>query len=353
MDQILMKSFYVHKRSIQAKLLGPHARRLILLLVLTASGCGQSNSPDVKDRNGRSENRSHPATTVREESTSTSSPSPHIRDTTLSVKEVWRIEGLGAPAGIAYDRDASELRLAQIGGEGDAKDGDGVISRVSMTGEILEFSWSRGMNAPKDLVFDDDSIWVTDIDAVVKLDRKTGTVRQSISVPDAKFLVGIAINADHRLLLADVLASRICSLKDGEIRVLHEGIELQSPSKLFCTENGEIVATWGYTTDFSGDHLGSIFSWNSKTREITAWAVPMSGHWMGLCPDDAGGWFLADFETGMILRVSNSGVWEQIAALGRGLGSVLYLTERRLLLAAHITENRLLAFHLTEAIAIR
>jgi len=114
-------------------------------------------------------------------------------------------------------------------------------------------------------------------------------------MPDAKFLVGIAIDADHRLLLANLLASRISSWKYGEFRVLQEGTELQSPAKLFCTESSVIVAPWGFTTDFSDNDLVEIFDWKPDSRAIRSWDTPMTGHWMGLRPNGAGGCLLPTF----------------------------------------------------------
>lgn len=280
-------------------------------------------------------------------------PSPaQIRETSFSVKEVWRIENLGAPAGLIYDNKSQELRLAQIGGEGDARDGDGVISRVSTDGEILEFDWCRGLNAPKDFALDGESLWVTDIDTVVEVDRATGEIRHKHKAPDARFLVGIARDEEGRLLLADLLASRILSLKDGEFQLLHESPELQSPARFWKITTGLIVAPWGYTDDFTGDHKGTAYSWRPETNAIDLYKMPMAGHWMGLCPDFDGGWFLADFESGTILQVLKNGMYEKVITLDQGLGAIVYLPGERLLIATHITQNRLIAWRLTASFAM-
>ena len=332
---------------------GGQYRLLVLLFGPIFLGCRPSHSETAIERNPGGEKPVPSITQAVEKPVTKFLPTPQIRETTLSVKEEWRIEGLGAPAGIIYEPDSQELRLAQIGGEGDAKDGDGVVSRVSITGQMLEFAWSRGMNAPKDLVLDEDSVWVTDIDVVHEVDRKTGNVRRKIEVPDAKFLVGIAIDDERRLLLADLLSSRIFRLKNGECQVLHEGLELQSPSRLSFESHKLLVASWGFTQDFSGDALGNVFAWTPENRQITSLAVPMSGHWMGLCPNGVDGWFLGDFETGTILRVLKNNECERIITLGRGVGAVLYLPQNRLLLVTHITENRLVALRLSEVVASR
>lgn len=326
---------------------------LSLMLALTAFGCELGPAEKATQQSTvRAENTPSKPVVAGEQSSDPPDSIP-IRDTSFSVKELWRIEGLGAPAGLVFDHKSQELRMALIGGEGDVKDGDGVISRVSTDGEILEADWSRGLNAPKDLALDGDTLWVTDIDTVIELDRATGTPRHKHEAPDARFLVGITIDAERGLLLADLLSSRILSLKDGVFEVLHESLELQSPARLWKIETGVLVAPWGYTADFSGDQLGNVFSWNPLTKAIELHKMPMNGHWMGLCPDGDGGWFLADFESGAILQVRKTGVYEKVISLGHGLGTILYVPDDRLLIATHITENRVVAWRLSINVAVR
>lgn len=346
-------SFGVTTTCVRSMVSGKHYRILVLLIGTFVQGCRPDHTAVDIERKADEGKPVLQTTPTGEEPETKVSPRSQIRETTLSVKEEWRIEGLGAPAGMIYDPETQDLRLAQIGGEGDARDGDGALSRVSTNGQMLEFSWARGMNAPKDLVVDHDSVWVTDIDTVHELDRKSGEIRRSIKVPDAKFLVGIAVDDERRLLLADLLASRLYRLRNGECEVLHEGRDLQSPSRVSFESNRLIVTTWGFTADFSGDALGNVFAWDATNKRITALAVPMSGHWMGLCRNGEDGLFLGDFQTGTILRVLKNHQCEKIVTLGRGLGAILYLPDDRLLLATHITENRLIAFRLSEIVVRR
>jgi hypothetical protein len=197
------------------------------------------------------------------------------------------------------------------------------------------------------MALDEDSIWVTDIDCVWKIDRKTGDLHNRIQALEGSFLVGTAIGKNRELMVADLLSSRILSLKDVKFDVVCEGPDLQSPTRLISAGDELVVASWGYTTDFSGENVGSVFLLNTQTKHISRKNLPMSGHWMGLCSDGSDGWFVADFGTGTILRVLNSGDCERIISLGPGLGDVLYVPAEKLLIVAHITENRVVAFQLS------
>ena len=42
-----------------------------------------------------------------------------------------------------------ELYVSQISGEGDKKDGVGVVSHITPDGHVLMMEWISGLNAPK------------------------------------------------------------------------------------------------------------------------------------------------------------------------------------------------------------
>lgn len=167
---------------------------LILPVSLLLIGCDSSpesrrpaDSPPVRDRHtnpNATSSQSDQSDSLKSEPQATAPPM------VWTMTELWRMENLGAPMGLAFNAESDEIYLVQVGGEGDAKDGDGVVSRISLSGEMLELTWGRGFDAPKDLLFRDQSLWVTDINAVVELDRMTATIKQRIEIPDAKFLVG-------------------------------------------------------------------------------------------------------------------------------------------------------------------
>lgn len=326
-------------------------RDLIFVLAFIVCGCSGNDAvnlhkpvmqvgPDRGNDGVRADDRVSPM-----------SPGETIHESKLSVSIAWTIEELGAPVAVAHEALSNELLLSQIGGEGDAKDGDGVISRISLEGEMRKFSWSKGFNAPKDLVIDEDSIWVSDIDTVYELDRDSGAIRRKIVIPDARFLVGITKAPDKRLFLADLLSSRIYTMNDGVVQVLKDGPELQSPSRLLFANGDLVVAAWGLTPDFSGQAVGDLYSCGQEPPAVRKWNLPMQGHWMGMCSDGTSGLFLADFETGIILHVLKDRTCEKVGEFGHGVGGLLYLPQERLLLVTHVTENRLVALRFTETVA--
>ena len=163
-------------------------------------------------------------------------------------------------------RRTRELYVSQIGGEGDKKDGDGLVSRIDPQGRVVKFSWVSGLNAPKGLAISGDTLWATDIDELVDIDVGTGKIRRKITIDGAKFLTGVAVDAKGVVYVGDMLVSRVYRVERGLPRILCEGPELESPGALLMSDNRLLIAGWGYTTDYTTAVLGSIFSLDPKTR---------------------------------------------------------------------------------------
>ena len=88
--------------------------------------------------------------------------------------------GFAFPESAAYDPDAKVLYVSQFGGtelKPAEKDGKGKISKVSLSGKILEEQFlptpGETLNKPKGIWVKGDRLWVTDIDSVWVFDLKT------------------------------------------------------------------------------------------------------------------------------------------------------------------------------------
>lgn len=102
----------------------------------------------------------------------------------LSLISEKTVSGFEYPESVAYDPNAEVLYVGQFGSElkPTLKDGMGKISKVALSGEILEehFLPAKGevLNKPKGIWVEGSSLWVTDIDTVWIFDlnsRKGGT----------------------------------------------------------------------------------------------------------------------------------------------------------------------------------
>lgn len=102
------------------------------------------------------------------------------------------VTGFVHPESVAYDPQARVLYVSQFGSvlKPTLKDGKGKISKVSLTGKILEerFLPVPGgiLNKPKGIWVEGNRLWATDIDVVWAFDLKTRRGKKVV-LPGAKF----------------------------------------------------------------------------------------------------------------------------------------------------------------------
>lgn len=166
------------------------------------------------------------------------------------LEQIWRVIGLANPESTALASDGSFLYVGNVNGEGDAKDGNGFISRVSLDGEIIEREWARGLNGPKGMMQGGDALYVSDIDRLVVIDIATGAARRTVSAPGAQFLNDLAFAPSGEVLIADSGGARIYAIASdtAEIWLEHELLDsinglLPEPERLLVTTmQGRLLA---------------------------------------------------------------------------------------------------------------
>jgi len=129
--------------------------------------------------------------------------------------------GMAFPESVAYDPQAKVLYVSQFGSElkPAEKDGKGRISKVSLTGKIMEeqFLPAPGggiLNKPKGLWVEGNRLWVTDIDVVWEFDLKTrrGT---KVDLPGIKFANDVTVRANV-LFVSDNRADQLYRVEPAD-----------------------------------------------------------------------------------------------------------------------------------------
>ncbi len=123
----------------------------------------------------------------------------------ITVAEV----GFATPESVLHDEAADVYLVSNINGHPLQPDGNGFISRVSPSGEVLELKWIDGeaegttLNAPKGMAIVGDVFYVTDITVVRMFDRVTGGPLGEIAVEGATMLNDLAPASDGGVYLTD------------------------------------------------------------------------------------------------------------------------------------------------------
>ncbi len=178
------------------------------------------------------------------------------------LEQVWRLQGLANPESVALARDGAFLYVSNVNGEGEAKDGNGFISRVSTDGRMLERQWARGLDGPKGLILLGDTLYATDIDDIVAMDATSGVIRRRIAAPGATFLNDVAVMPNGVVIAADSGTRRIYSLNNGAAEIWLEHPLLDSINGLLPEPTRLVVTTMA----------GRLLAIDYATRAITVLA---------------------------------------------------------------------------------
>ena len=161
----------------------------------------------------------------------------------VGLELVWCLGGLANPESAALSADGAFLYVTNVNGEGEDVDGNGFISRISVDGKMLERNWSIGLDGPKGIARDKNTLYVADITQLVVIEAATGTPLSRVPLEGATFLNDVAITPDGRVLVADSGGKRIYAVADGRPSVWIENELLSSINGLLVEPARLIVTT--------------------------------------------------------------------------------------------------------------
>ncbi|MCY1070494.1 hypothetical protein OV090_37480 [Nannocystis sp. RBIL2] len=161
------------------------------------------------------------------------------------------VEGFSHPESILIDPVDGVYLVSNIGGNPDAVDDNGFISRVLPDGTIEELQWISGeagdftLDAPKGMAIVEDILYVADITVVRKFDRVTGEHLGDIEVEGASFLNDLSPDADGNVYVSDTNTQSIHKIDPLDaVSLLISDDQLAGPNGLYI--DGEVVMVVGY-----------------------------------------------------------------------------------------------------------
>lgn len=196
--------------------------------------------------------------------------------------ELWTTTGLSSPESVILNAEQNELYVSNVGGDAMDKDGNGSISRVSLTGDIIEADWVIGtealpLHAPKGMALSDGKLYVSDIDHLAVIDVVSGTVIARVPAQDAGFLNDVAATRAG-ILVSDSGKARIYQLLGDRLSPWLESEKLGGINGLH--DDGQQLLI---TTMSSGELLSA--DWNTRTLKTLA-AGMVNADGIGIVGDD-------------------------------------------------------------------
>jgi hypothetical protein len=222
-------------------------------------------------------------------------------------------KGFAFPESVAYDPLAKVLYVSEFGSElkPAEKDGKGRISRVSLTGEVLDRQFlpapGEVLNKPKGLWVEGDRLWVTDIDVVWIFDLKSRRGRK-LALAGVQFANDVAVRgnvlyvSDNRadLLVRVEPANFLETSGEPQVTLLFQGRKL-NPNGVYPAKDGSLLVA-GF---MAADQPRGIHALGA-TGEVKA-LVPDLGRLDGIYEMDDGTLLVTDWNSGSLLHWSPKG----------------------------------------------
>lgn len=179
-----------------------------------------------------------------------------------SLAPAWSTSGFANPESALPSERGDFIYVSNVNGEGDARDGNGFISKVSLDGAILQREWVTGLDAPKGLALADGHLYVADVTALVEIDTRSGHAIARHEAAGAGFLNDVAVAPDGTILVSDSAKARIYAWRDGRMDTWLEHALLRSINGLLPESRRLVVTTM----------QGKLLAVDWNTRAITALA---------------------------------------------------------------------------------
>jgi len=260
---------------------------------------------------------------------------------------LWTLsKGLAQPESVLYDFKHSQLYVSNVQGNPGKKDGKGYISQVSLTGKLLEKEWVKNLNAPKGMAIVGNTLYVTDIDALVAINIEKKVVIKRYEVPDAKFLNDVAADKSGNVYVSDMLSNTIHCLCESKFAVWLQDKDLMSPNGLVAEKERLVVGSWGITSGgFATTVVGHLKTVAYADKKIASLGdgKPV-GNLDGVESDGVGGYYATDWMVGKVFHFDANGKARELMQLKQGSADHAYLADKNLLLIPMMNDNQLKAF---------
>jgi DNA-binding beta-propeller fold protein YncE len=255
--------------------------------------------------------------------------------------EVWKTDTLfRVPECVIYDKVNDVVYVSNMNDNPRQKDGNGFISRLSTSGEILDLEWVADMSSPKGLGIYDGRLYVSDVDEVIVIDIDKGEIEKRIALEGAKMINDISIDTEGNVYVSDSDNNSIFLISNGVVsNWLSEG--LNAPNGLLLDGDRLLVASMG-SEDFA--------SVNLETKEIKVLTEAI-GKGDGIAKVGIPGHFLVTDWFGQVFMVYPDG--SKVTLLDTreqeiGSADIDYIPEKNLLLIPTFANHYVVAYKLAE-----
>ncbi|NJN25881.1 MAG: gluconolaconase [Cyclobacteriaceae bacterium] len=261
-------------------------------------------------------------------------------DTRYNLEEAWATEAVfKTPESVIYDKERAVLYVANVNENPWEKDGNGFISKVSTTGEIIALEWVAGMSGPKGMGIIDNILYVADLDELVAIDIDKGEIINKTKIDGASGLNDITIGNNQQVFISDSNEGKIFRYQNGATSILINDATGR-PNGLLMDQNKLFVA-------FS--EASEFVSYDPITLHKSSIASGI-GAGDGIIPTQYEGAYLVSDWNGEIFLINQNGEKQSLLNTkteNKNTADICYLPDGNLVLVPTFFDNRVVAYSLS------
>jgi len=263
-------------------------------------------------------------------------------------KLLWETKGLAQPESVVEDPATGVIYVSKINGAVMQKDGNGLISRLTADGKMLERQWVKGLNSPTGLALHDRTLYAADVDQLIEINAASGEILKRYDAKGAVFLNDVVVDDDGTVYVSDTPMNTIWRLKDGSFEPWLANDALNGPNGLLIQGKTLIVASLGKVqSQGQKKELGTLLAVSLDDQKVSKVGKgELIGNLDGLQAIQPGVYLVTDWAQGALYRVDAKGKVDELIDLNQGSADLSYLPGKKMLLIPMMLDNSLVAYRL-------
>lgn len=258
-----------------------------------------------------------------------------------SLEKVWATDTLlMTPESVIYDKDRNLIYVSNVNQNPWEKDGNGFISKISKTGEILDLKWVSDFNGPKGMAILGNTLYVADLDELVSIDIEHGKIIDKLKIEGASGLNDITPGENGKIYISDSNAGKIFQYENGKASIFHSDAPGR-PNGLLMVQ-GKLLVAYSQTAQF--------VSYDLNTLELKVIAEQIGAGDGVIQTSESGTYIVSDWNGEIFVIGTETGKQSLLNTKeqSKNTADIWFIQEEDLLLVPTFFDNRVVAYRLVK-----
>lgn len=156
---------------------------------------------------------------------------------THSLEKIWETDTIiKVPESVLFDGSRNTLYVSLIDGMPWEADGKGGIAKMSLDGTTVNQEWVTGLHCPKGMAIAGNKLYVADMNQVVVINIKKGSIEKKITPDGAVGLNDVTVTPKGIVFVSDSKKGKVFRIEDGKAALYLDSLPGINGLKYFNNE---------------------------------------------------------------------------------------------------------------------